>query len=232
MSSILAGKVTKQQGNQSQQTSTDFRPQDLAAIEQQLGRLQGNAGQLTGLTGQLQQQAAQQGAPKLFTGYQTNGPIQAYTPGGIDALGRQQVAQGTQALQQQAGAQAQAVQRQFAGQPGIAQALARQAAAASRLQSNPLLAQAAAQSADRGFNTVNQQLQVAQQGNQAQLQQAQASQANRAEQLGYGQAGFNVNQSLLSNLSQLGQQLGVQNSSGSSDSSQRSGGIAQNFGLK
>lgn len=242
MSSIIGGKKTSEHTVGSQQTSTQFRPEDAAALQQQMQAVQAQNQGVTTLTGQLQNQARTQGAPTLA---QSVG-MQQFTPqfsNAPDAMSRALVSQGTQGLNQQAATQQQALQRSLAGSPGVASVLGRQAAMQSRLQANPLQFQAAQQQAGRELGQQQLGLQAAghnsqnlfnqfQLQNQAALQQAQANQANRAEQLGYGQAGMAANQALLSNLSQLAQQFGTQNTNSEQNSTQRSGGIAQNFGIK
>lgn len=227
------GEATSGTQNANQVTHTDFRPEDLARIEAQRAAFQKATGGVSSLTGALQRQAAQQGPQQLYTNINLpQGGINLNAPTGLDALGRGAVAQGTQALQQQAGAQQRALAAQFAGQPGIAQALARQAASQTRLQTNPLAFQAAQDSFNRQMQGQQQQLQGAQLLNAALTGQQQLQQANRAEQLGYGQAGLAAQQGLLSALSQLGQQLGTQYTNTSTTQNARSGGVAQGLGIK
>ena len=234
--SIGGEKTTQfQEGNQRQ--STEFRPQDLTNLQQAQQGLIGQTQGFQGLTSQLQQQAAQQGAPQLQTQFNQAAGLQAFQPGQLDALGRQQVSQGTQALNQQAATQQRALAQQFGGQPGIAQALGQQTAMRARLQANPLLMQAGEQSAARGFQTAAGQQQLAQlqaqqqqAANQAQLQQQQAGQSARQEQAGLAGTGLQSQQQLLPLLSQLAGQMGTQVSQ--SDQAQRSrvGGFVQNAG--
>lgn len=241
MSSIVGGTKTTGNSGQNQTSFTDFRPEDLAALRAQQGVLQQQTQGTANLAGQLQRQAAGQGAPTLQGNFNQLQGVQSFQPGqsGIDALGRATMAQGTQALNAQAGTQATALRRQFAGSPGVGAALGRQASMNARLQANPLLFTAAQQSADRGqqgfqnqLGLAGQQANLQQTANHTALQQQQANSANRQEQLGFGQAGLNANQALLASLSQLANQFGTQQTFGSGQQQQRSGGTLQNLGVK
>lgn len=187
-------------------------PNVQSALFSGFGGLQNQAQLNQALAQQLQSQALGS-APSLQQQFSQLQGVQAFQPGqaGLDVLGRGLVSQGTQALQQQALAQQRALQRQFGGQPGIAQALGRQAAGQARLQANPLLFQAAQGAAERGQQGFQNVLGLAQQqaglqqlANQAALQQQQAGQAARQEGIGLGQGAL---QSLLAS-QQAAQQLG------------------------
>ena len=212
---------------QNQQQFTTFRPEDVAALQGAQQGLVQQTQQQQNLTNALQQQAAQ-GAPSLNSQYNQFSQYKAAPPGQLDALGKNLVTQGTQQLQQVAGAQQRALAQQFGGQPGIAQALGRQAAMNARLQANPLLMQAAQGSSDRGFQIGQAQQNAQQLSNQALLQQAQAAQTTRQEQAGYGQQGLQSQQALLPIFSQLAQQFGTQNTTGVQNQNTLQGGVKQN----
>lgn len=184
------GTGSRQQQNQ--RAFTQFRPEDLAAIQQARGGLQTGT---QGLLSQLQssQEAIRQGFQAPSREFQF-----AQAP---DAMTRALAAQATQGLGQQAGAQQRALAQQFRGPVG--QILGAQAGMQTRLQQNPALFQAFQQQQARELA-------------QAQQQQAQAAAANQAV-LGREQAlsslagtGLGAEQQLLSNLLGVGQALGEQ----------------------
>lgn len=183
---------TKSSQDQSQRAFTQFRPEDLAAIQQARGGLQ------TGTQGLLSQLAASQQA--LRQGMKLpSGEFQfAQAP---DAMTRALAAQATQGMGQQAAAQQRQIAQQFRGPVG--RILGTQAAMQTRLQQNPALFQAFQQQQQRELL-------------QSQQQQAAAEAANRAL-LGREQAlsslagtGLGAQQQLLSNLLGVGQALGEQ----------------------
>lgn len=185
---------TKSSQAQNQRSFTQFRPEDLARLEQARGGLETGT---AGLLGQLQrsQEAIQQGMRMPGAEFQFG-----QSP---DAMTRALAAQATQGLGQQAAAQQRAIAQQFRGQPGAGRALQSQVAMQSRLQQNPALFQAFQQQQGRELA-------------QAQQQQAQIEAANRAL-MGREQAvsqlagtGLGAQQQLLSNLLGLGQALGEQ----------------------
>jgi hypothetical protein len=188
----LFGTASSQQQNQRQRT--EFRPEDLAAIQAARGGLQTQVGDLMSQLGSSRQ-AIQQGIVLPSSQFQFSA-----SP---DAMTRGLAAQAGQQMAQQAAAQRQAIANQFRGQPGASMALQRQADIQSRLQQNPLLFQAFQQQQGR-------ELAQAQQG------QAAAEAANRAllgrEQAvtGLAQTGMGAQQNLLANLLSLGQGLGTQ----------------------
>jgi hypothetical protein len=185
---------TKSSQQQNQRSFTQFRPEDLARIEQARGGLE------TGTAGLLSQ--LEQSRKALQEGFRMpTGEFQfAQSP---DAITRALAAQATQGLAQQAGAQQRAIAQQFRGQPGAGRALQAQVAMQSRLQQNPALFQAFQQQQSRELS-------------QAQQQQAQIDAVNRAL-LGREQAvsslagtGLSAQQQLLSNILGVGQALGDQ----------------------
>jgi hypothetical protein len=201
----LFGKATSQR--QAQTSQTQFRPEDIAAIQAAKGGLQTQVG---GLMSQLgtSKEALQKGFVM---------PSGQFAFGAApDVISRGLAAQAGQQMAQQAAAQRQAIANQFRGQPGAAMALQRQADIQTRLQQNPLLFQAFQQQQGR-------ELAQAQQG------QAAAEAANRAllgrEQAvtGLAQTGVGAQQNLLSTLLSLGQALGQQQTT--SQMGGRSGGL-------
>jgi hypothetical protein len=239
---MISGTKTAGNGGTNQTSYTTYRPQDEAALDAQRSNLAQQTAGVTGLTQQLQQQAAQRGTPQLATRV----GVQQFTPtfnNNLDPLARQMVSQGTQGLNAQASTQAQQLQRSLAGDPRMAAILGRQAGMNARMQSNPLLFQAAMQQGDREAQRNAAGLAATQANNGANLSQFQAQnqalgqqqaldQGARQEQLGYGQASLNANQALLSSLSQMMSQFGTQHQQGSSSDSTRAGGMLQNFGIK
>jgi len=183
---------TKSSQQQNQRSFTQFRPEDLARIEQARGGLE------TGTAGLLSQ--LEQSRKALQEGFRMpTGEFQfAQSP---DAMTRALAAQATQGIGQQAGAQQRALAQQFRGPVG--QILGAQAGMQSRLQQNPALFQAFQQQQSRELS-------------QAQQQQAQIDAVNRAL-LGREQAvsslagtGLSAQQQLLSNILGVGQALGDQ----------------------
>lgn len=186
----IFGTSSKQQQNQ--RSFTQFRPEDLAAIQGARGGLQTGT---EGLLAQLRasQEAIRQGVQAPSREFQF-----AQSP---DAMTRAIAAQATQGIGQQAGAQQRQLAQQFRGPVG--QILGAQAGMQARLQQNPALFQAFQQQQGRELA-------------QAQQQQAQAQAANQAV-LGREQAlsslagtGLGAQQQLLSNLLGVGQALGEQ----------------------
>ena len=199
----LFGSAQSQQ--QGQRGYTQFRPQDLAAIEAARGGFQ------QGVQGLLGQTEASREA--IRQGYiQPTGQFQfAQAP---DAMTRAIAAQATQGLGQQAAAQRQALAQQFRGPVG--QILGRQAEMQSRLQQNPLLFQAFQQQQGRELAQAQQQLAAQQAANQALLGREQAL-------TGLGTTGLSAQGNLLSQQLGLGQAFGQQISEALSKG--RSGGI-------
>lgn len=240
--SSLTGKSQSQSqsGNQVSRTLLDQAQQDQINLQTQNLIRQTQAAQGLGQT--LQQQAAGAGVPQL----QRNVEIQRFNPQfstSLDAMSRGLVSQGTQALNQQAATQRRALASQFGGQPGIAQALGRQATMQSRLQANPLLLGAAQQQASRELGQQGLIGQAAQQNtaanlaqqqqqNQAAIQQQGLGEQSRREQFGYGTAGLQAQQALMPILSALAQQQGTQVTQSQQEAKSRSGGLLGNFGLK
>jgi len=186
----LFGSAQSQQ--QGQRGYTQFRPQDLAAIEAARGGFQ------QGVQGLLGQTEASREA--IRQGYiQPTGQFQfAQAP---DAMTRAIAAQATQGLGQQAAAQRQALAQQFRGPVG--QILGRQAEMQSRLQQNPLLFQAFQQQQGRELAQAQQQLAAQQAANQALLGREQAL-------TGLAGTGLGAQQNLLAQQLGLGQALGQQ----------------------
>ena len=184
------GQSSQQQQNQRQYTQ--FRPEDLAAIEAARGGFQQG---VQGLLGQTtsSREAIRQGF------IQPTGQFQfAQAP---DAMTRAIAAQATQGLGQQAAAQRQQLAQQFRGPVG--QILGRQAEMQSRLQQNPLLFQAFQQQQGRELAQAQQQLAAQQAANQALLGREQAL-------TGLAGTGMSAQQNLLSSLLGLGQAMGEQ----------------------
>lgn len=188
----LFGTASSQQGTQ--RAFTQFRPEDLLAIQQ------ARTGYTTGtqdLLNQLQasRQALQQGFRMPTAEFQF-----AQSP---DAMTRAIAAQAAQGMGQQAATQRQQIAQQFRGQPGAARALMAQADIQTRLQQNPLLFQAFQQQQGRELA-------------QAQMQQSAIDAANRAllgrEQAlaGLAGTGLSAQQNLLAQQLGLGQALGEQ----------------------
>lgn len=211
MSAIIGGKketnTTQTTGSEAfnSRQAAEFRPEDIAAIQesQQASKLAGqNLGQFLQ---SLQQQA---GAEKPF----------AFA--GPDALTRALASQATQGIAQQANAQQQQIARQFANAPGASRALQSQVAMQARLAANPAL------------------LSAYQGQQQRQLQELGARQAQRGEQAGYAQTGYGISQQDLKNAQAVADMFKAVVSSGTKTSGQtaettgRSGGILQNFGIK
>lgn len=186
----LFGSAQSQQ--QGQRGYTQFRPQDLAAIEAARGGFQ------QGVQGLLGQTEASREA--IRQGYiQPTGQFQfAQAP---DAMTRAIAAQATQGLGQQAAAQRQQLAQQFRGPVG--QILGRQAEMQSRLQQNPLLFQAFQQQQGRELAQAQQQLAAQQAANQALLGREQAL-------TGLAGTGLGAQQNLLAQQLGLGQALGEQ----------------------
>ncbi|NBU33829.1 hypothetical protein EBZ38_03290 [bacterium] len=201
----IFGEAQSQQ--QQQRSFTQFRPEDLAGIEQARGGLQSGT---QGLLGQLQasQEAIRRGITTPTTGFQFG-----QAP---DAMTRALAAQATQGTAQQAAAQQAQIARQFQGQPGAARALQAQAAMQSRLQQNPALFQAYQQQQGRELAQAQQQLAQTQAANQAIMGREQAL-------AGMSGTGMQAQQNLLSSLLGLGQAMGQQVQSGQMQG--RSGGL-------
>lgn len=186
----LFGSAQSQQ--QGQRGYTQFRPQDLAAIEAARGGFQ------QGVQGLLGQTEASREA--IRQGYiQPTGQFQfAQAP---DAMTRAIAAQATQGLGQQAAAQRQALAQQFRGPVG--QILGRQAEMQSRLQQNPLLFQAFQQQQGRELAQSQQQMAAQAAANAALLGREQAL-------TGLAGTGMGAQQNLLAQQLGLGQALGQQ----------------------
>ncbi len=195
-----------------------MRPEDLARLEAQRGRVQAGTGQFANLARQLQQQSAGS-APQL----QAISAPQFSTK--LDPMSQSLVAQGRQGILSQAGANQARFASQFRGQPGVSRALQAQSRARSATQQNPLIMQAAQQQTGRQL-AQNQAMQQAQQAeNQRRLAQAGAGAASRREQLGLSGTGLGAQQGLLSTFSQLGGQLGTQIKSTDTKGVQEKGGL-------
>jgi hypothetical protein len=201
----LFGTASQQQ--QGQRSYTQFRPEDLAAIQAARGGFQGSTADLISQLG-TSREALQKGFVMPSSQFQFSA-----SP---DAMTRALASQAGQQVAQQAAAQRAAIAQQFRGQPGAQMALQRQADIQSRLVQNPLLFQAFQQQQGRELT-------------QAQQQQAAAEAANRAllgrEQAvtGLAQTGVGAQQNLLSTLLSLGQGLGQQVQT--AESRGRSGGL-------
>ncbi len=184
------GTGSSQQQNQKQYTQ--FRPEDLAAIQRARGGIETGAG---GLMSQLEasRQALQQGFRMPTGEFQF-----AQSP---DAMTRAIAAQATQGLGQQAAAQRQQLAQQFRGPVG--QILGRQAEMQTRLQQNPLLFQAFQQQQGRELAQAQQQMAAQQAANQALLGREQAL-------TGLAGTGMSAQQNLLASLLGAGQALGEQ----------------------
>ena len=186
----LAGTGSKQEQNTRQ--FTQFRPEDMAAIEAARG------GVTTGTQNLLNQLRQSQEA--IRAGFiQPTGQFQfAQAP---DAMTRAIAAQATQGLGQQAAAQRQALAQQFRGPVG--QILGRQAEMQSRLQQNPLLFQAFQQQQGRELAQAQQQMAAQQAANQALIGREQAL-------TGLGTTGLSAQGNLLAQQLGLGQAFGQQ----------------------
>jgi len=186
----MFGTSSKQQQNQRQYTQ--FRPEDLAAIESARGGFQ------QGVQGLVDQTGASREA--LRQGFiQPSGQFQfGQAP---DAMTQAIAAQATQGLGQQAAAQRQQLAQQFRGPAG--QILGRQAEMQTRLQQNPLLFQAFQQQQGRELAQAQQQTAMQQAANQALLQREQAL-------TGLAGTGMSAQQQLLANQLGLGQAMGEQ----------------------
>lgn len=174
---------------------TQFRPEDLARIEQQRQVLQTGLQGPGGLLEQLSQarQAVQTGvqaAPSSFAF--------AASP---DAITRALAAQAGQGIAQQAASQRAQIAQQFRGQPIVSQALQRQIDMQTRLQQNPLLFQAYSQQQGRELAQAQQNQAAREAANQAIMQREQML-AN------LGLTGYGQQQGLLQTLLGLGQALG------------------------
>lgn len=183
---------SSQQKQQGQRAYTQFRPEDLAAIEAARGGFQQGVQGLLGQT-EASREAIRQGF------LQPTGQFQfAQAP---DAMTRAIAAQATQGLGQQAAAQRQQLAQQFRGPVG--QILGRQAEMQSRLQQNPLLFQAFQQQQGRELAQSQQQMAAQQAANQALLGREQAL-------TGLAGTGLSAQQNLLAQQLGLGQALGQQ----------------------
>lgn len=154
-----------QVGGQTQISGLNLTPEQQAQLNQALA----------GLFSQSQQ--FQQAIGLLPGQVQTQLPLQTTFAGpqfaeSLDPRAQRIVSQGTQALQQQAGARQAQVSTRFQGQPGVANVLGQQAALQASLQSNPLLFQAAIEQRSREAQEFNLQQMAQQLSNQALLGQA------------------------------------------------------------
>lgn len=183
---------SSQQKQQGQRAYTQFRPEDLAAIEAARGGFQ------QGVQGLLGQTTSSREA--LSRGLiQPTGRFQfSQTP---DAMTRAIAAQATQGLGQQAAAQRQQYAQQFRGPVG--QILGRQAEMQTRLQQNPAVFTAFQQQQGRELAQAQQQMAAEQAANQALLQREQAL-------TGLAGTGMSAQQNLLAQQLGLGQALGQQ----------------------
>lgn len=199
----IFGTSNKQQ--EAQRAFTQFRPEDLAAIQKATTGLQ------TGTQDLLSQLQASKTALSQGMKMPTSEFQFAQSP---DAMTRALAAQAIQGIGQQTGAQQKMLAQQFRGPVG--QILGAQVGMQARLQQNPALFQAFQQQQQRELT-------------QAQQQQANIEAANRAL-LGREQAlsslagtGLGAQQQLLSNLLGVGQSLGEQIQSAQMQG--RSGGL-------
>lgn len=195
-----------------------MRPEDLAQLMAQRGKVQAGTSQFANLARQLQQQSAG-AAPQL----QAITAPQFSTQ--LDPLSQSLVAQGRQGILAQAGANQARFAQQFRGQPGVARALQAQSRARATTQQNPLLAQAAQQQTGRQLAQQQAMMQAQQAENQRRLAQAGAASRGRQEQLGFGQAQLGSQAGLLSILSQLSGQLGKRSQTTSTTGTQEKGGM-------
>jgi hypothetical protein len=186
----MFGTASKQQQNQRQ--FTQFRPEDLAAIQQARGGFQQGVQGLLGQT-EASREAIRQGF------IQPTGQFQfAQAP---DAMTRAIAGLGTQGLREQGSAQRQQLAQQFRGPVG--QILGRQAEMRTQLQQNPLLFQALQQQQGRELAQSSQQMAAQQAANQALLGREQAL-------TGLAGTGMSAQQNLLGQQLGLGQALGEQ----------------------
>lgn len=226
MSGAIGGSLGKESSQQSGTSQLAARPEDLSATMAQrfafdtLLRQQQNQG--SDLSQQARNQQAQLG---------TDLTLQQFNPQfatALDPTSRGLVSQGLQQQQAQTAAQIRGLQQQFGGQGGVAQALGRQAGFQNVLAGNQLPFQAMASQQQRELGQQGLGLQAAQLNtgnalagfqaqNQARLQQQQAGQQARAEQFGYGQQTVANNQNLLTMLSQLMEQLGNKQTTGTGE---------------
>lgn len=202
----LFGTTTKQ--DQTSTTRTEFRPEDLAAIEAARGGYQTQVGDLLGqLT--RSREAIQKGFVMPSSQFQFSATPDAITRA-LAAAGQEQIAQNAAAARRNIPANL------FSGSPEATRGLSKIADIQARLKANPLLFQAFQQQQGRELT-------------QAQQQQSAAEAANRAlmgrEQfgVGLGQMGLGAQQNLLSTLLSLGQGLGTQVQTGQMRG--RSGGL-------
>jgi hypothetical protein len=186
----LAGTGSKQEQNTRQ--FTQFRPEDMAAIEAARG------GVTSGTQGLLQQlQQSQQAIRQGFI--QPSGQFQfGQAP---DAMTRAIAGLGTQGLREQGSAQRQQLAQQFRGPVG--QILGRQAEMRTQLQQNPLLFQAFQQQQGRELAQSSQEMAAQQAANQALLGREQAI-------TGLGTTGLSAQGNLLAQQLGLGQAFGQQ----------------------
>jgi hypothetical protein len=186
----LFGTSSKQQ--QSQRQFTQFRPEDLAAIQQARGGFEQGVQGLLGQT-EASRQAIRQGF------IQPSGQFQfSQAP---DAMTRAIAGLGTQGLREQGSVQRQQLAQQFRGPVG--QILGRQAEMRTQLQQNPLLFQAFQQQQGRELAQSQQQMTAQQAANQALLGREQAL-------TGLAGTGMSAQQNLLGQQLGLGQALGEQ----------------------
>lgn len=211
MSSIIGGKketqsqVTSNVSDQNLKRFSEFRPQDVAALNSaQQAAFEGAQG-LSNFFTKLQQQAAAE-QPFQFTG--------------PDAITRALASQATQGLAQQAGIQQQRVAQQFQNNPAASRALQAQIAMQSRLASNPNL-----------FNAYQGQLQRQLQELGARQGQRTEQMNFAPGMFGAGQQQLQ-NAMALANMFKTDIAQGQTTEQQQAKASARSGGILQNFGIK
>lgn len=211
MSAILGGKketgTTQTTGSEAftSRQASEFRPEDIQAINQARQSSLGAGQNLTGLIQNLQAQISAEGPFKF---------------GSPDAITRALASQAGQQVAQQTAAQRAAIAQQFRGQPGAQMALQRQADIQSRLQQNPLL-----------FNAYQNQQQ--RQLQELGAKQAIRGEQLGLGQTGYGISQQDLrNAQAIADMFKSVVSSGTKTAGQTTETSGRSGGILQNFGAK
>lgn len=216
----LFGTGTTQNTTQNQQNWTQFRPEDMTAVQRAQQNFQnfGNA-----FTKQAQSAADEARGAKTslnvdFSMPQFNQPLDPTSQNLISGeLARQRAATDAQIRQ---------IGQRFGSQnPGVASILGQQAQNAGQLQMNPIAFAASQAQNQRLADQAAATNQAINYGNQAQLQQQGADLGRLQAAQGFGQQGLGAQQGILQQLLQLAQAFGVQNTTGGSTTKGRSGGL-------
>jgi len=200
----IFGGSKQQQTQEAAQKFTQFLPEDIAAIRGQ----QGNVAAQTGAFSDFANQLAGSGLGylgNLQTQFGSNAP---------DQTSLQNISQEIQRQKAGLGAQQRQNLQTFRNNPAVAQILNSQLAGQQQLAQNPLAFQASQEQAAREIG-------LGQAQNQANLQGIQAL----GSILGLSGQGLSAQNQLLQSLASLGQQFGTQQTYGSSNTLQESGGL-------